>query len=175
MTVRWWLLLAVWPLAYALSVAGTVLAVLLSAVTASGELGAPGDARYVALWAAVLPAVPAAVAGVPVLVAVASVLRGAALGWQVLAVGWIAAWLAGGCAALVLGPWGPLGARSADPSDPAPWTPAALLVAIAALAWGLGTSAAWAAVRPVRPVHPEVGPVTVGRPPAGTAGTAPAV
>ncbi|MET0433943.1 MAG: hypothetical protein ABW025_07230 [Cellulomonas sp.] len=156
MTVRWWRLLLVWPLAFTLSVAATVLALLVAAVAHTGETGAWGDLGYVALWVPSLALVPAAVIGVPLLVITAVSLREAGLGWQVLTVGWFAAGAAAVGAAFVLSPWGPLGLRSIDataPYDGMFAVFAGFAAGIAAVTWGLGTAAAWAVVRPVGPIR----------------------
>ena len=149
-TVRWWRVVAVWPLTFALSVAGTVLASLLVTVARTGEVGAPSDARYVALWVAILAVGPAVLVGAPLLAFVAVVLRAASLGWQVLTVAWAAAWLAGGTAMYLQTPWGPFRWMTADPTAPYPWADVAPVVGIAAIAWASGVGAAWAVVRPVR-------------------------
>jgi hypothetical protein len=153
MTVRWWRVLAVWPLAFTLSVAGTVLVSLVTAAAQDGDIGVPGEIGYLALWVALLAVVPAVVVGTPVLVVAAVVLRTARLEWQVLAVGGVAAWVAAGCTAFLNSPWGPLRWHSIDPAASYNWGDVALLVAIAALGWSLGTGSAWAVVRPVRPAR----------------------
>ena len=151
-TVRWGRLLAVWPLAFVLSVTGTVLALVLASAAHTGGLGTPGDTRYVTLWVPLLALAPAVVIGGPVLALVAVVLRAASLGWQVATVAWVAAWVAAGAAVLLWGPWGPFGFRVVDPATPYPWADVALFAGIAALPWAAGSGAAWAVVRPVRPV-----------------------
>lgn len=150
-TVPWGRVLAVWPLAFVLSVAGSVLGAAVVSAARTGEVGVPDDTRYVALWAAMLAIVPAVLVGVPVLALVAVVLRTAALAWQVATVGWAAAWVAGGTAAFLRSPWGPFRWMSVDPAAPYPWADVAVLVGVAALAWAAGSAAAWAVVRPVRP------------------------
>ncbi len=151
MSVRWWRVLAVWPLAFVLSVAASILALLVATAAFSGDLGALPDVRYVVLWVPLLAVVPAVVIGMPLLAAAAVSLHEAGLGWQVLTVGWFTAGAAAVGAAFPFSPWGPLGWRSTEPDAPYDWTIAALVGGIAAVTWGLGTAAAWAIVRPVRP------------------------
>lgn len=161
MTVRWWRVLAVWPVAFALSVAGTVLALLVTPLVQGGDVGTLRETGYFVLWILVLAAVPAVIIGVPVLAVVAVGLRAAHLAWQVLAVGGAAAWVAAGCTTLLWSPWGPFRWMSVDPAASYPWGPVAVVAGISAVAWGWGTSAAWAVVRPVRTA--EVAWTTAGR------------
>lgn len=144
-------MLAVWPLAFALSVAGTVLASLVTAAVQNGHVGPIRDTVYVSLWVAFLAAGPAVVFGAPVLAVAATGVRGVDLGWQVLIVGGVAAGVAAGCTMVVHSPWGPFRWMSVDPAAPYPWGDVVLLTVIAAFTWGAGTGAAWAVVRPVRP------------------------
>ena len=152
MGVRWWRVAAVWPLAYTLSVASTVVVTLGASVVETRELGVPGDTGYLAIWIAVLGLVPAVVVGAPVLAAAAVALRGAGPGWQVAAVGLTAGWVAALGTAVLNSPWGPFRSFSIDPAAPYPWAQVAQLAAIAAIGWGTGTGGAWALVRPVGPV-----------------------
>jgi hypothetical protein len=162
MTVCWWRVLAVWPLASAWSVAGTVVATLVTAAARTGDVGLPGETGYVALWVALLAVVPAVLVGAPVLAVAAVVLRRAGLAWQVLTVSWVAAWAAAGFTTLLHSPWGPFRTMTVDPAAPYPWENAAGLAGLAAIAWGQGSGAAWAVVRPVRPT--SVARAAVGAP-----------
>jgi hypothetical protein len=168
MIVRWWRVLAAWPLALVLSVAGTVLALWVTAALEDGSVGAPGDTLYIVLWVALLALPPALVVGVPVLTVTAVALRGTRLVWQVLAVSGVAAWVAAGWTTFLFSPRGPFRTGTVDPAAPYPWENVALHSAIAALAWALGTGAAWAAMQPVRPARAartRTGPAPAGGPP----------